>query len=287
MLYPNLMFRFLGSLTNLQQRFIAGITGGAIVILAIRLNEWSYFALFFAICLLANLEFYDLLIADKKKPNKLFGTVIGMCIYTLVFLIEKGELSSKYYLTLFPLCAFIFIYELYYSTKKPFNNVAYTILGILYVSIPFSVTHISVFIKGDYTWQICLGCLFLLWASDVGAYFAGKTLGRTKLFPRVSPGKTWEGSLGGGFTSIGVAIILGQFFTDLTIWQWLCLSIIIVVAGSYGDLVESSFKRSLKIKDSGTAIPGHGGFLDRFDGWLLSAPFIATFLEIFRNIHIN
>jgi phosphatidate cytidylyltransferase len=281
------MFNFLSGLSNLQQRIIAGITGGAIVINAIYWSEWSYFVLFFAICFLANLEFYDLLIADKKKPNKLFGTVIGMVIYTLVFVIEKEYISSKFFLTLFPLCAFIFIYELYYSKKKPFNNVAYTILGILYVSIPFSVMHVATFANGQYSWQICLGCLFLLWASDTGAYFAGKNFGRTKLFPRVSPGKTWEGSLGGGLTSIGIAVLISNFFTELNVWQWVCLAIIIVIAGSYGDLVESSFKRSLKIKDSGSAIPGHGGFLDRFDGWLLSAPFIATFLEIFRNIHFN
>jgi phosphatidate cytidylyltransferase len=281
------MFAFLNGLSNLQQRTVAGILGGLIVVNAIYWNEWSYFGLFFCINFLANIEFYDLLIADKKKPNKLFGTIIGMAIYTLVFLIEKGMIGSRFYLTLFPLCAFIFIYELYYSKKKPFNNVAYTILGILYVSIPFSVMHVSTFVNGGYSWQICLGSLFLLWASDVGAYFSGKQFGRTKLFKRVSPGKTWEGSFGGAFLSILVAVIVSHFFTDLRTWQWVCLSIIIVVAGSYGDLVESSFKRSLEIKDSGRAIPGHGGFLDRFDGWLLASPFVAVFLEIFRNIQVN
>ena len=282
------MFSFLNGLNNFQQRVIAGIVGGLIVINAIYWSEWSYFVLFFAICFLANLEFYDLLIADKKKPNKLFGTVIGMCIYTLVFLIEKGMISGKFYLTLFPLCAFIFIYELYYNTKKkPFNNVAYTILGVLYVSVPFSVMHVSTFVNGNYSWQICLGALFLLWASDTGAYFSGKNFGRTKLFKRVSPGKTWEGSLGGGLLSILVAIVISRFFAELTVWQWISLSVIIVIAGNYGDLIESSFKRSLEIKDSGSAIPGHGGFLDRFDGWLLASPFMAVFLEIFRNVSLN
>ena len=279
------MFSFLGGLSNLQQRFIAGIIGGAIVINAIYWTEWGYFALFFGICLLANLEFYDLLIADKKKPNKLFGTTIGMSVYTLIFVIEKQLIPSKFYLLLFPLCAIVFIYEMYNSQKKPFNNVAYTILGVLYVSIPFSVMHIATFGSGQYSWQTCLGCLFLLWASDSGAYFAGKSFGTHKLFLRVSPGKTWEGSIGGGITSVGVAVLISYYFTDLQMWQWISLALIIVVAGSYGDLVESSFKRSLKIKDSGSAIPGHGGFLDRFDGWLLSAPFIATFLELFRNFH--
>jgi len=144
-------------------------------------------------------------------------------VYTLVFLIEKGIIPSKCYLTLFPLCAFIFIYELYYNNKKkPFNNVAYTILGVLYVSIPFSVMHVSTFVNGNYSWQICLGSLFLLWASDTGAYFSGKTFGKTKLFKRVSPGKTWEGSRGAwklkiqGLPSLGTV----DFWTVLTAGYW-------------------------------------------------------------------
>ena len=112
------MFSFLGGLSNLQQRFIAGIIGGAIVINAIYWTEWGYFALFFGICLLANLEFYDLLIADKKKPNKLFGTTIGMSVYTLIFVIEKQLIPSKFYLLLFPLCAIVFIYEMYKDRKS-------------------------------------------------------------------------------------------------------------------------------------------------------------------------
>ncbi|MBY0424139.1 MAG: phosphatidate cytidylyltransferase, partial [Cytophagales bacterium] len=95
--------------------------------------------------------------------------------------------------------------------------------------------------------------------------------------------KTWEGSVGGGILSLTTAYFCWYFFGTLPLWQWMCLSLIIVVIGNYGDLVESSFKRSLEIKDSGSAIPGHGGFLDRFDGLLLSAPFVAVFLEIFGN----
>jgi phosphatidate cytidylyltransferase len=273
------MLSFFNKLSNLQLRIIAAIIGGSIVINAIYWSDWSYFMLFLCICFLANLEFYDLLINDKKKPNKYLGTFIGLTTYVVVFLVEKEILPSILLILLFPLCALLFIYELYFSNKKPFNNVAYTLLGVLYVSIPFSLMHIATFNHGRYSWQICLGCLFLLWASDTGAYFAGKNFGKTKLFPRISPGKTWEGTIGGAIASLGIAVLLSSYYTELKLWQWIILAIIIVVAGSYGDLVESSFKRSLKIKDSGSAIPGHGGFLDRFDGWLLSAPFIVTFLE--------
>jgi phosphatidate cytidylyltransferase len=268
---------------NLRLRVIYGLSGAVILVSSVCINEWLYFGVFGLICLFANLEFYGLLKEDKKKPNDVFGTVIGLIVYTLVFVIEKKILSENFYLILFPLCSFVFIYELYNNKKKPFNNVAFTLLGILYVSIPFSVMHLSALSGGIYRYQIVLGSLFLLWASDTGAYFVGKAMGRHKLFERVSPKKTWEGSVGGGILSLATAYAFFLIFGTLPLWQWMVLSLIIVVIGNYGDLVESSFKRSLEIKDSGSAIPGHGGFLDRFDGLLLAAPFVAVFLEIFGN----
>ncbi len=270
-----------GGLSNLQLRFIAGISGAALVVWAIVFSDWTFALLFFAITILAQKEFYGLLKSTKKKPNTVFGLVIGAAIYCLVFAIHKGFIPVKFYLLLLPLCAFIFIYEMYNSKKKPFNNVAYTYLGIIYVAIPLALMVVIGFIHGTYNYQIVIGCLLLLWASDTGAYFSGKTLGRTPLFPRVSPKKTWEGSIGGALTSFGVSYGLSHYFPVLALHQWFTLSVIIVVFGSYGDLVESAFKRSLKIKDSGTLIPGHGGLLDRFDGLLLSTPFIVAYLLLF------
>jgi phosphatidate cytidylyltransferase len=165
--------------------------------------------------------------------------------------------------------------------RKPFTNIAFTFLGVIYVAVPFSLLHVFILRNGVYSYQILLGCLFLLWASDTGAYFAGVRYGKTKLFERVSPKKSWEGSMGGALAALMMAFVLAFVFQDLPPWQWHVIAVIIVVAGTYGDLVESLFKRSIAIKDSGSSLPGHGGFLDRFDGLLLSAPFIATFLNIF------
>lgn len=273
-------FKALNGLSNLQQRVIAGVLGGAFIIGSVIWNEWSFFALFFGITLLSMIEFYKLIIQDKKNPNRVPGLIIGMMIYTLVFLIQKEIISSKFFFLIPPFLCLLFIHELYINKKKPINNVAFTIIGLLYVAVPFSLLTIAAFSTGTYSYQIVLGSLFLLWASDSGAYFSGKTFGKTKLFERVSPKKTWEGSIGGAILSLSVAYLLSIYFTDLVLWKWLVLSLIIVVVGSYGDLVESSFKRSLKLKDSGSLIPGHGGFLDRFDGLLLAAPFIAAFLVI-------
>ena len=181
------------------------------------------------------------------------------------------------------MCALIFFIKLYKAKdEKPFKNIAYTFLGIIYVALPFALLTVLAFIQNDtYDPNIVLGCLFLLWASDSGAYFAGTKFGKTKLFERVSPKKSWEGSVGGLIAAMGVAYIISLYYTNYEPWQWFSIGFIIVVAGTYGDLVESLFKRSMNIKDSADTIPGHGGFLDRFDGLLLSIPFIITFLKLF------
>jgi len=270
-------------LSNLQQRIIAGLSGVAVMLIAITLNEWGFFIIFFIICLFTQWEFYKLVGLDGNEPLKIFGTASGLIIYTLVFLTEKKIIPFNFFFLIPPVLSFVFFIKLYKKTdKKPFTNIALTFLGIIYTAVPFSLNILVAFYRGKYSWQIAIGCLLLLWASDTGAYFAGKFFGKKQLFARVSPKKTWEGTLGGLSLSLIIASILSFYFKDLQNWQWYCVCLLIVVAGTYGDLVESLLKRSIEIKDSGSIIPGHGGFLDRFDGLLLSAPFVLAFLKIFE-----
>lgn len=270
----------LDKLSNVHQRIIAGTIGGAIVIASIIISKWSYFLLFFFICFLALNEFYNLLKKVDIKPNKVFGILSGMTIYSLVFFIESGHVPFKYYYLLFPFLFFLFLIELFQQNETPFVNIAFTFLGNIYIAFPFALLHASVFVFDEYHYEIILGCLFLIWANDIGGFFSGMHLGRNKLFLRVSPKKTWEGSVGGALLTIFTSFTLSLFYKDLSAIQWLIMAFIIVVIGSCGDLVESLLKRSLAIKDSGNVIPGHGGFLDRFDSLLLSSPFIAAFLKI-------
>ena len=150
------------------------------------------------------------------------------------------------------------------------------------MALPFAILNHAVFISDKYSYPGGGGLLFTIWASDVGAYFAGSMFGKTKLFERISPKKSWEGSIGGAILSGGFAYLNSLVLTDLALWQWLTISAIVVIVGTYGDLVESLFKRTMAIKDSGKSIPGHGGFLDRFDSLILSIPFIIVFLELFE-----
>ncbi len=280
----NNMNELLAKMTELQKRVIAASLG-ALLIVGCTLNPWTYFAIYFGICCLTQLEFYKLLGLDGNLPLRIFGTINGLFIFSLSFFIEMFDLPTKYYFFCAVSLTGIYFIKLYVKKDlKPFANIAFTFLGIIYVALPFSLLNISVFFKGsgaaNYSWHVILGTMFILWATDTGAYFSGKAFGRRKLFLRISPKKTWEGSIGGGLFALCIGVGFSYLFTDLPMWKWACISVIVAIAGTYGDLVESLFKRSINIKDSGGSIPGHGGFLDRFDSLLLSAPFITAFLKL-------
>ena len=268
--------------SNLAQRIITALIGAAVIIGGVVYSEWTYFAVFFFIALMTLWEFYGLAGLDGMVVQRTFGTICGMIIFTLSFLIEHKDISYRYYFLIFPLVSCVYMIKLYKKfERKPFTNIAYTFLGIFYVAMPYALLNIAAFESGTYNFEIIFGCLFILWASDTGAYIAGTLFGRRKLFERISPKKSWEGAVGGAVLAFAFAFMMQMYFTVLAPWQWYCVAAIIIVGGIYGALIESLLKRSIEIKDSGSMLPGHGGFLDRFDGLLISAPFIVAFLEIF------
>lgn len=277
-------YRFnINNYSNLVQRAITALIGGVIIISGSIYSDWAYFLIFAGILAFSQMEFYKLTGLDGMLPLKTFGTIVGLLVFALTFFSVKGIFPPKYLYLMFPIMSLTFFIKLYKKTdKKPFTGIAFTFLGIFYVAVPFSLLNLAVFSVGQqYHYEILIGCLLILWASDTGAYFAGTRFGKTKLFERVSPKKSWEGFLGGAFSAILVAFVLAKYFHTIEDWKWLVIAGIIIIAGTYGDLIESLFKRSIEIKDSGQGLPGHGGFMDRFDGLLLSAPFIAAFLKIF------
>ncbi|HMJ69867.1 MAG TPA: phosphatidate cytidylyltransferase [Cyclobacteriaceae bacterium] len=271
----------LKNLPNLAQRIITGVLGSAAIIFGVVFSEWTYFIVFFIICILSLLEFYTLTGLDGLVPQKTFGTICGMAVFCISFFVERGDVSHKFYYLIFPLVSFVYMIKLYKRfERKPFTNIAFTFLGIFYVAVPFALMNIAAYEDGSYNFEIVFGCLFILWATDTGAYFAGTYFGKSKLFERISPKKSWEGAVGGAVLALIFAFGIAYFFQSLALWQWMVVAAIIIVGGTYGDLIESLLKRSIEIKDSGDSLPGHGGFLDRFDGLLISAPSIVAFLEL-------
>lgn len=272
----------LNDYSNLTQRIVAALVGVPLILFCILYNDITFWILFLTISILTQYEFYKLLRLDRNLPLAVWGTICGSLLNILTYLIERSFLPFNFYYIIIPLLTFTFFIKLYKKEDlQPFTNLGFTFLGIIYVAVPFALVNELIITLDGYRPHLMIGILLMLWGNDSGAYFAGRFLGTRKLFERISPKKTWEGFFGGLFTSILVAIACSYFFDDLNLVKWIIVAIIISVTGTLGDLVESLFKRSIAIKDSGSIIPGHGGFLDRFDGLLLSMPFIVTFLKIF------
>ena len=267
-------------------RAITGFLFILTIIAGVYFNAMIAMSLFSLIVLLGLDEFYGLVKKSKEiKPIKFLGTLTGFTLIVLLCLSVQGIIDLKLILIPFAMIFMIFLVELYRKKENPFINISYTILGIFYIVIPFSMLfHLGFYANNsftdNYSFQIILGFFILLWLNDTGAYLAGRFFGKHKLFERISPKKTWEGSIGGGIATIGEAYILSIFFTNIELSNWIVMAILIVVFGGLGDLVESMLKRSLKVKDSGKLLPGHGGILDRFDGLLLSVPFVYAYFHL-------
>ncbi len=267
---------------DILARVFTATIGALIIVLAIVKGQWTYFAVILIIATLAQREFYRIVKSPGARPLKNWGTILGIFLVSCSFLSFSGQISFDWLTIFIPVGMATFVFKLFQKNETgPFIGTAFTWLGIIYVALPFSMMHVVGFARGTYDFQLVLGCLLLHWAHDVGAYFVGVRYGRTKLFERLSPKKSWEGLLGGTLLTI-IVILVGSIWADsLQLWQWMAIGLLVVVAGTLGDLVESQLKRSLALKDSGRSIPGHGGFLDRFDGLLISTPFIAAFLKFF------
>ncbi|MBP9788931.1 MAG: phosphatidate cytidylyltransferase [Bacteroidia bacterium] len=268
-------------MSNLTQRFITGFIGVAIVLSAILYSQLSSLLLITFISSMSLFEFYKLTKNDNIQPHIALGIATGVILF-LPLMFGSFMPNINLLPLIFILPYLVFIRELYTKSEKPFTNIAYTILGNIYISAPmFMFFLISFHGSGEeYKPMNLLGYFFILWANDIGGYTAGRIWGKHKMFERISPKKTWEGFVGSGICAIGIAFAVAQYCTAFTLTQWLVIASIIFITGVLGDLVESMFKRSLVIKDSGSLLPGHGGFLDRFDALFISAPFVFFYLSL-------
>lgn len=246
----------------------------------------STFFLFFVITTIGVEEFYSIVSKNKDySPLKFFGLLTSIITFVILTLVIQNTISTKYLALPFVFIFLTFIIELYRKKRHPFINVAYTILPIIYIVLPFVLLyHLGYYnnhqFTHEYSYSIIWGFFFILWANDTGGYLSGRFFGKHKLFERISPKKTWEGSIGGALLSIAIAYVCSIYFKQITLQDWIVVALITVVFGSLGDLVESMLKRSLNIKDSGNILPGHGGILDRFDGLFLSIPFVYAYLVL-------
>ena len=221
--------------------------------------------------------------------NRFICTVSGVYLFLAMAGYNSGLTPATVFIPYLVSIIYLMVAELYLKAKDPINNWAYSMLSQLYIALPFSLLNVLAFRSDGYIIQYSylapLSVFVFLWVNDAGAYCIGSLMGRHKLFPRISPGKSWEGSIGGGLLVVAVAWVVWHFTTlygvndiGLSSLQWAGLGLVVVVFGTWGDLIESLFKRTLGIKDSGNILPGHGGMLDRFDSTLMAVPAAVVYL---------
>lgn len=237
-------------------------------------------------------EYYSLVSRTNSKPQIVFGIICGLLLYMISILVASGVLSMNYFFFLIPCLILLMIAELYRKQENPFDSLAHTFFGIIYISVPFSlfpfvafgtegISSILPYSSQSFSPGIIIGFFVLLWSYDVSAYFIGSLFGKHRLFKRLSPKKSWEGFIAGVVFSALISIPLHALLGVFNLTDWLIISLIISITGTFGDLVESMLKRSAGLKDSGSILPGHGGFLDRFDSTLISFPFVYIYITLF------
>ena len=239
---------------------------------------------------------------EHVTVNRFICTVAGVYFfYAMTYFcsdLYAGVAKSVVFIPYMVTVIYLLIAELYLKQEDPVQDWAYTMLSQMYIALPFSLLNVLAFTANSsgmvvFNTLLPLSVFIFLWVNDTGAYCVGSLLGRHKLFPRISPGKSWEGSIGGAVFVLAVAYGIGWldnmeiadanhtssiFAGMLSIPEWLGLGLVVVIFGTWGDLVESLFKRTLGIKDSGSILPGHGGMLDRFDSSLLAIPAAVVYL---------
>lgn len=246
------------------------------------LGAYVFTFFYLLLSLVALLEFFKLVKIGGIIPQRNIGVLAAAFIFLITASHHFFHFDSKYLLLVVPLLFAVLISELYQKNKGPFTNISYTFVGFIYVTIPFCFFYALGFMTNPagYSFHLPLAFLLMLWANDTGAYLFGMKFGKRRLFERHSPKKSWEGFFGGVLTSVLVAYLISLQFTEMSVFIWAGMAILISCFGTLGDLVESMLKRSLDAKDSGSFLPGHGGFLDRFDGLLIAAPIVYVYLYL-------
>jgi phosphatidate cytidylyltransferase len=269
-------------MSNLLVRAITGALFVALIIGSILLGDFTTVGVFSAFLILGLIEYFKLFKENKivhlkwGMPVVVSILIYGLLLSTLFYKVDTKLVGAL----IIPILLLLMMTELWRKKSNPLVNLGIQLFGFFYLVIPFFLT---IYIRsnddafGGYT---LVGMYVLIWSNDTFAYLSGRFFGKTKLFERISPKKTWEGTIGGVILTLAIGVLLGYLDKERGVYFWLPAAMIVVPGAIFGDLLESLFKRSLNIKDSGNILPGHGGILDRFDAALFTIPFFFCWWTI-------
>lgn len=272
-------------MTNFIKRTISGIGFVVIMLAALLTNKYIFGAVMLFALVVMMREFLKMTCGKNYWFSQILSILAGATLFTLIFLYKGFDFPGRLVILAFVPVFILMINSLYVKDKSRFDKFSNLYTALIYIAVPWSMLNFAVFnANGDFNGVLLLCFFAIIWGTDVGAYLFGITLGQKygkKLFPSISPKKSWIGFWGGLVTAVGVAVALhyaGLFTFELK--HCVCMSLLLSVTGVYGDLIESQWKRHYEVKDSGTIIPGHGGLLDRFDSALIAIPIGIIYLVV-------
>ena len=275
---------------NFTLRLLTGIAYVAIITFCVICSPYTFLALFMLITFFCLKEFYQLMNIHKEiTVNPYIHGAGGALLFLTAFWFFSGVGGRIVFLFYLAYIMGVFVYEIYARQQKPIFRISSIFFGQCYIALPLSLLNLSAFPvsygyshenNSLYSWIWVIVLLVFIWVNDTGAYLTGVRFGKHRLCERISPKKSWEGFFGGLFFTIISALIFYRFLPGVAWYHWIALSVVIVVFGTYGDLFESLIKRTVEVKDSGGSLPGHGGFLDRFDSLLFAVYGMLFYMEI-------
>jgi phosphatidate cytidylyltransferase len=268
------------SISNTAIRIIVSVIAIPAIVVISYLGSYFFFIFVLAIAIISFYEFW-LFVKNKEIEANLF---LGI-LFVILILTNSFKNFIDFYALLILVVLILTIVELFRNKGSAIINLGTTLIGILYIGL-FSAALVSIreyypieYARGG---LVIISILFSIWICDSAAFFGGTALGKHKMFPRVSPKKSWEGAVFGLLFALATMISSKVLFLDFISWEdALLIGLIVGIVGQLGDLVESLFKRDAGVKDSSDFIPGHGGVFDRFDSLLYVAPVVFLYIKYF------
>ena len=269
-------------MSELAIRSITGFFFGTFLLGSILLDEKMQALAFLLFIILGLWEYFGLFKSNENyAPPRYLSTITGVCFYLIIAFVQLDLLDVFILKLIPPLCFCVLLSELFRKNNQPIIVLSLVLFPWIYFILPFNLM-LEIAIQNKLGYVLLIGMFSLIWINDSMAYFIGKAYGKKPLFFRVSPNKTWEGTIGGFLFSFPAAVLIYLFSDTMSLSFWLIAALIISPCAVLGDLLESLFKRSLNIKDTGNILPGHGGILDRFDAVVFTVPFFYLWIEIYN-----